>query len=402
MLEISQRTLNMGTENSFVVLDKVNQMLSEGKPVISFCIGQPDFRTPDVINDSAINAINNGKSTYTPSTGIPELRKAVAGYFSRTRKIDVNPNSVVIGCGGKPFILYTIASVTQPGQGHEVIFPNPGYPIYSSQTIAQGAKPVLLPLLEEKKYNFDIFDLKRKMNDKTRLLVINSPQNPTGGVLSKDELYEIAEVVKQFPKCWVLTDEVYSELVFDTEFNSIAAIPGMQERTVILDSSSKTFAMPGWRVGYAANEKLAPHLTRWVTNTDSCAPHLCQCAMVDALNHEKSWEEARKMKKVFHERRDLIVELLNGVPGFRCLKPGGAFYAWPNVTETCKMLGCEDSNVLRERILDELNVACLSDNHFGHRNEGEGEHLRFSYATSTEHIREGVARIKKWVEENKN
>ncbi|MBT4824160.1 pyridoxal phosphate-dependent aminotransferase [Candidatus Woesearchaeota archaeon] len=390
----------MGTENSFVVLAKVNKLIAEGKPIISFCIGQPDFRTPENINQVAIKAINDGKSTYTASDGIPELKKAAADYFTKTRKVHVTPESVVVGSGGKPFIMYTIGSVTQPGQGHEVIFPNPGYPIYSSQTIAQGAKPVPLPLLEEKKYNFDMDDLKKKMNANTRLLILNSPQNPTGGVLSKDELYEIAEIVKPYPNCWVYSDEVYSELVFDGEFNSIVSVPGMQERTVIVDSSSKTFAMPGWRIGYAANEKLAPHLARWVTNTDSCATHLCQHAAVEALNHESSWAEVRKMKKVFDERRNIIVDGLNSIPGFRCLKPGGAFYAWPNVTEACEKLGCKDSEELRERILNETHVAVLSDNHFGTRNEGEGQHIRFSYATSTDHIKEGIARLKKWVEDN--
>ena len=401
-MEISKRTQQLGTENAFVVLGEVNKMLAEGKDIISFCIGQPDFRTPEPINNAAIKAINDGKSTYTASQGIPELRKAVADYYTRSRGVSFDPEHIVIGCGGKPFIHHTIASVTDESQGHEVIFPNPGYPIYSSQTLAQGAKPIALPLLEDKKYNFNIDDLKRKINDNTRLLILNSPQNPTGGVLSKDELYEIAEVVKQFPKCWVYSDEVYSELVFDEQFQSIAAVPGMKEKTVVADCCSKTFAMPGWRIGYAANEKLTPHITKWVTNTASCAPHLCQWAVVEALNHEKSWEEVRRMGGIFKERRDIIVDLLNQVPGFKCLRPGGAFYVWPNVSETCEMLGCKNSEELRERILKEVGVACLSDIHFGNYNEGEGQHLRFSYATSTEHIKEGMIRIKKWVEDNKN
>ncbi|MFH1440259.1 MAG: pyridoxal phosphate-dependent aminotransferase [Candidatus Woesearchaeota archaeon] len=403
-LEVSERTDNMGTENSFVVLAEVNRMIAEGKDVLSFCIGQPDFRTPENINQAAIKAINDGKSTYTASRGIPELRKAAADYFTRTRKVNIDPESVVISCGAKPLIMFVIASVTQFGQGHEVIFPNPGYPIYSSQTIAQNAKPVKLPLLENKNYNFDIDDLKKKINDKTRLLIINSPQNPTGGVLSEDELYDIAELLERYPKCWVYSDDVYSELAFDSEFKSIASILDMKKRTIITDSVSKTFAMPGWRIGYAANEKLAPHLTRWMTNTEACATHHCQWAAVEALNAKKSWDEVKKMKAVFKERRDIIVDGLNSIQGFKCLKPGGAFYVWPNVTEACKATGCKDSEELRKRLLNETNIACLSDIHFGERNAGEGlnegEHLRFSYATATDQIKQGINRVKEWVEKN--
>lgn len=399
-LEISERTLNMGTENAFVVLAEVNKLLAEGKPVISFCIGQPDFRTPENVNEAAIKAIMDGKSTYTASPGIPELRKAVAEYFNRTRKIDAKPEHVVVGCGGKPFIMYTIGTVTQPGQGHEVIYPNPGYPIYCSQIITQGATPVPLPLLESKNYNFDIDDLKKKINDKTRLLILNSPQNPTGGVLNEDELYEIAEILEKYPKCWVYSDEVYSEIVFDSEFKSISSIPSMKERTIVVDCCSKTFAMPGWRIGYAYNKKLAHYLALWITNTDSCAPHPCQWAAVEALNGKQSWDEAKRMRQKFKERRDVIVNGLNTIPGFKCRSPGGAFYVWPNVTEACRLTGCKDSEELRARLLKEANVAALSDIHFGSRNAGEGEHLRFSYATNTKHIIEGVARVKTWVVEN--
>jgi aspartate/methionine/tyrosine aminotransferase len=260
---------------------------------------------------------------------------------------------------------------------------------------------VPLPLLENKKYNFGIDDLKKKINDKTRLLILNSPQNPTGGVLGEDELHEIAEVLDKYPKCWVYSDEVYSELAFDSEFKSISTIPSMKERTVVVDCCSKTFAMPGWRLGYAYNEKLAPYLTTWVTNTDSCAPHMCQWAGVEALNGKLSWDEAKRMRQKFKERRDVIVNELNKIPGFKCLSPGGAFYVWPNVTEACKLTGCKDSEELRSRILKETNVAALSDIHFGSRIPGEGQHLRFSYATNTALIKEGIARIKTWVEENR-
>ncbi|MBS3122290.1 pyridoxal phosphate-dependent aminotransferase [Candidatus Woesearchaeota archaeon] len=398
-LEISERTQHMGTENSFVVLGEVNRMLKEGKPVLSFCIGQPDFPTPQNIKDACIKALKDGKTGYTASAGIPELRKAVADYLSRTRHIKVDPDSVIIDCGGKPFIMYVISTVTQPYQGHEVIYPNPGYPIYQSQTIAQAAKPVPLPLLERKGYVFDIDDLKKRINNKTRLLVLNSPQNPTGGVLSKDELFQIAEIVEKYPKCWVFSDEIYSQIVYDHEFNSIASIKNMQERTIIMDGLSKAYSMPGWRIGFISNAKIAKHIGTWVTNITSCAPHMCQWAGVEALNGPQ--DETKKMIKVFKERRSIIVDGLNSIPGFKCLRPGGAFYAWPNVTEACKLISAKDSEELRTRLLNEANVAALSDNHFGSRNVGEGEHLRFSYATATEQIKEGIKRVKEFMEKNK-
>jgi len=399
MPEISERTRNLGTENAFVVLKEVNDLVSQGRDIVNFCIGQPDFDTPEHIKEAAIKAIREGKTGYTPSPGISELREAVAEYFSETRNIDVKPEWVVVANGAKPFIYYTILSVTDYGKGEEVLYPNPGFPIYESQIRANGAVPVPLPLLESKGYAFDVEYLESRITEKTRLLILNSPHNPTGGVLDRDTLEQIADIVKRHENLWVFSDEIYSRIVHDGEFVSIASFPGMQERTIIVDRVSKSYAMTGWRIGFAANEKLAPHLSRWVTNTDSCAAHPNQYAALAALTGPQ--DESEKMIMTFKRRRDIIVEGLNKIEGITCLKPGGAFYAWPNVTEACKLVGVKDSEEFRRRLLYDAGVAVLSDIHFGHRNEGEGEHIRFSYATSEENIREGLKRIERYIQENR-
>jgi aspartate/methionine/tyrosine aminotransferase len=399
MATISRRSRELGTENAFVVLAEVGKLVAEGKDIVSFCIGQPDFPTPEHIREAAIKAIHDGHHGYTPSPGIPELRKAVADYFTRTRKVTVEPDDVVAGCGGKPFIGYTVLSVTDYGEGHEVIYPNPGFPIYRSQIEAHGAVPVPLNLREARGFNFDIEELRRLVTDKTRLLILCSPGNPNGNVLSREELDEVASIVARHENLWVYSDEVYSALVYDGEFQSISASSGMLERTIIADSASKTYAMTGWRIGYAANKELAPSFTRWVTNTDSCPPHPNQHAVVEALNAPQT--EAEKMAAVFKERRTRIVDGLNAIEGVTCLNPGGAFYVWPNVTEACKLVGAADSEELRKRLLYEAGVAVLADIHFGTRVEGEGEHVRFSYASSFEAIDDGLARFDDFVKKNK-
>jgi aspartate/methionine/tyrosine aminotransferase len=230
------------------------------------------------------------------------------------------------------------------------------------------------------------------VNDKSRLLILNSPHNPTGGVLSREELEEIAGIVLEHENLWVYSDEVYSRMVHDGEFHSIASIPGMQERTIIVDGVSKTYAMTGWRLGWASNMALAPVFSRWMTNTQSCANHISQYAAIEAL--EGPQEQADRMMAIFKTRRDIIVDGLNQIKGVRCLTPGGAFYVWPNVTEACRKVGAGDSEVLRKKLLHEAGVAVLADIHFGPRVKGEGQHIRLSYATSEEQIREGLRRIK--------
>jgi aspartate/methionine/tyrosine aminotransferase len=395
MLEISERTKSLGTENAFVVLNEVNELLRKGKDIVNFCIGQPDFDTPEYIKQAAIKAIKEGKTGYTASPGIPELREAVANYFSKTRRINVKPDSVVVSSGGKPFIGYTILSVTDYGKGDEVLYPNPGFPIYESLIVANGAVPVPLPLLESKSYSFDLEYLKSKINKKTRLLILNSPHNPTGAILDGKTLRAVADIIQQYDNLWVFSDEVYCHMAHDSKSESIASIPGMQERTILVDSASKTYAMTGWRIGYASNEKLSPYLSKWVTNTDSCAAHPNQYAALAALTGPQ--DESYRMMLSFKKRRDLIVEGLNKIEGIKCLSPGGAFYAWPNVTKACKLVGVKDSEEFRKRLLYDAGVAVLSDIHFGHRNKGEGEHIRFSYATSEENIKEGLRRIEHYI-----
>jgi aspartate/methionine/tyrosine aminotransferase len=307
------------------------------------------------------------------------------------RGIDIAPDEVVVGAGAKPFIGYAIASVTDYGAGDEVIFPVPGFPIYESQIVANGAVPVGLPLREARGFAFDPGELEARIGPKTRLLILNTPHNPTGGLLTRADLEAIAEVLRRHPEVWVYADEIYSKLVYDGDFVSIATLPGMRERTIISDGASKTYAMTGWRIGFTANATLAPVFTRWITNTESCASQISQWAALAALTGPQ--DEADRMKASFHRRRDLIVRLLNEVPGFSCASPGGAFYAWPNVTEACARVGAKDSEELRKRLLHEAGVAVLADIHFGPRVQGDGQHIRFSYAASEAAIEEGVRRI---------
>lgn len=392
---LSRRGEVLGTENAFVVLAEVNALARSGRDIVSFCIGQPDFPTPGNVQDAAIAAIRAGKHGYTPSAGIDELRGAVARDLGTRRGIEVDPEDVVVAGGAKPFIAYAIASVTDFGSGDEVIYPVPGFPIYESQIVANGALPVPIFLRESRDFAFDPAELEAKLSEKTRLLILNSPQNPTGGVLDAEALDAIAAILAEHPQVWVYSDEIYSRLVYDGRFASIASRPGMQERTLIVDGASKTWAMTGWRLGYAANRALAPALTRWMTNTESCASQISQWAALAAIDGPQ--DAVTLMHTRFRERRDLIVRLLNEVPGISCRSPGGAFYAWPNVTEACRIVGAADSEAFRKELLHEAGVAVLADTHFGRRVPGDGQHIRLSYATSTQAIEEGVRRIAAFV-----
>jgi aspartate/methionine/tyrosine aminotransferase len=383
MPEISRRAASLGTENAFVVLAEVNALARAGKDIISFCIGQPDFPAPEHVQEAAIRAIKGGKHGYTPSAGIDELRQAAARYLAQMRGgLPIRPEDVVVGAGAKPFIAYAILSTTDYGAGDEVIYPNPGFPIYESQILANGAVPKPIYLREAKGFSFEIADLERLLNKKTKLLILNYPHNPTGGSFTKDELFKIAEVLKKHPQVWVYADEIYSRLVFNETFFSIAQVPGMYERTIISDGASKTWAMTGWRIGFTSNPVLAPHFTRWITNTESCASQISQWAAVEAINGP---QDAAEMMKV---------------PGVKCLTPGGAFYVWPNVTEACRMIGAADSEEFRKRLLNEAGVALLADIHFGARVPGEGQHVRFSYAASKQAIEAGVARMADFIKKN--
>ena len=392
---LSRRAESLGTENAFVVLAEVNALARSGKDIVSFCIGQPDFPTPTHVQDAAIEAIRGGKHGYTPSAGIDELRVAAARDLGTRRGLDIPPEHVVVGAGAKPFIAYTIASVTDYGAGDEVIYPVPGFPIYESQILANGAVPVPIYLREAREFAFDPADLEAKITPQTKLLILNTPHNPTGGMLRGDDLDAIAEILARHPQVWVFADEIYSRLAYAGTFQSLATRPGMQARTIISDGASKTWAMTGWRIGYVANRTLAPLFTRWITNTDSCASQISQWAAVEAISGPQDAADA--MRASFLERRDLIVGLLNNVPGIACKVPGGAFYAWPNVTEACRVTGCADSEAFRKRLLLEAGVAVLADTHFGRRVPGDGQHIRFSYAASHPAINEGVRRVDAFV-----
>ena len=398
MSAISRRTSELGTENAFVVLAEVSDLQRQGKDVISFCIGQPDFPTPVNIQEAAIRAIRDNKHGYTPSAGILELREAVARDIGQRRGIPVNPDDVVVGAGAKPFIAYSILSVTDHGAGDEVIYPNPGFPIYESQIRALGAVPVPIPLHEAHGFNFELDELESRITPKTRLLILNSPHNPTGGIIPCPVMEAIADILLKHPQVWIFADEVYSRLVYEGDFISIAQLPGMQERTIICDGASKTWAMTGWRLGYVANRTLAPAFGRWVTNTVSCASHISQWAAVEAISGPQ--DAAEQMRDHFMERRNLIVNLLNQVSGVRCHNPGGAFYVWPNVTEACALIGARDSEEFRSRLLHEAGVAVLADIHFGSRVSNEGQHIRISYAASRQAIEQGVARLADFIRAN--
>ncbi|MGA8054288.1 MAG: pyridoxal phosphate-dependent aminotransferase [Burkholderiales bacterium] len=398
MPKVSRRTAELGTENAFVVLAEVNDLVRQGRDIISFCIGQPDFHTPTNVQDAAVRAIREGRHGYTPSAGIPELREAAARYLGAMRGLAIAPEHVVVGSGAKPFIAHTILSTTDHGVGDEVIYPNPGFPIYESQIKACGAVPVPLALKEARDFAFDPAELEERITRRTKLLILNSPHNPTGGILTRADLEAIAAILRRHPQVWVYADEIYSRLVHTGEFHSIASLSGMYERTIISDGASKTWAMTGWRIGFASNPVLAPEFTRWVTNTDSCASHVSQWAAVEAIVGPQDAAEA--MKHSFRERRDLIVRLLNEVPGVTCRIPGGAFYAWPNVTEACRMIGVADSEEFRKRLLYDAGVAVLADIHFGARIPGEGQHIRFSYAASKAAIERGVERMAEFVRKN--
>ena len=394
-MQIAKRMDRLGTETAFEVLAEVNKLKAAGKDVISFALGEPDFDTPQSIKDAGIKAIDDNYTHYSPSVGILPLRESIANYISESRAIEVRPEEVVVTPGAKPIVFDAILSCIN--EGEEVIYPNPGYPIYESIVNLMGGKAVPLPLLEEKSFSFAKEELKRKVTPKTKMIIINSPQNPTGAILSQDDLETIAEIAIE-NDLWVLPDEVYSKIIYEGKFQSIISIAGMKERTILVDGFSKTYAMTGWRLGFGImNQELATHVARIETNVDSCTATFTQYAGVEALNG--SQEKSRAMVAEFKERRDLIHQELNNIKGVKCLKPKGAFYIYPNVTEACRNLSFRSSNELQQYLLHKANVAVLARSCFGKRNQGEKEeYIRLSYVTSTENIIEGIKRIKKAIE----
>ncbi len=392
---MAKRMTRLGTETAFEVLAEVNRLKAEGQDIISFALGDPDFDTPRNIKDTAAKAINDGYTHYSPSAGILPLRESIAHYISETRGIEVTPEEVVVTPGAKPIVFDSILSCIN--EGDEVIYPNPGYPIYESVINFIGGKSVPLPLLEEKSFSFNPEDLRMRITPKTRMIILNSPHNPTGGILSQNDLETIAETAIQ-ADLWVLSDEVYSKIIYDGEFRSIISIPGMKDRTILVDGFSKTYAMTGWRLGFGIMKKeLAVHIARIETNVDSCTATFTQYAGIEALKGPQA--ESSAMIAEFQKRRDLIHQELNKIKGIECLKPKGAFYIYPNVTEACRNLDLRDSKELQQYLLHKASVAVLARNCFGKRNEREKEeYIRLSYVTSRENIIEGVKRIKKAIE----
>jgi aspartate aminotransferase len=381
-IKYAKRMQNLGTETAFEVLAKAKKLEAEGKSIIHLEIGEPDFSTPENIVQAAIKSLMAGDTHYTPSAGTLEVRTSIAKYISKTRGIEVTPDEVVMTPGGKPIIFFTIIALVEDGD--EVIYPNPGFPIYESMINFMGGKSVPLPLKEEKGFAFDIEDLKRLVTDRTKMLILNSPQNPTGGILTESDIRAIADVIKD-KDIMVLSDEIYSRLVFEGDHFSIAQIPGFKDRTIILDGFSKTYAMTGWRAGYGVmNVDLAQKVARLMTNSNSCNNAFVMKACIEAL--EGPQDGAEKMREEFIARREIIVDGLNSIPGFSCIMPHGAFYAFPNITKT----GYK-SKELNEHLLYNAGVAALSGTAFGAYGEG---YLRFSYANSRENIKEAIRRIK--------
>jgi aspartate/methionine/tyrosine aminotransferase len=380
-LTLASGVARLGTESAFAVLARARELEREGRDVIHLEIGAPDFPTPAHVSDAAFAAIRAGHTHYCQTAGLPELREAAAAHLSETRGIPVSPERVLVATGAKPFLFFTVLATCEPGD--EVIYPDPGFPIYESAVRWIGATPVPLPLQEERAFGFDPEELARLVTPRTKLVFLNSPQNPTGGVLHEDVLAAAAEILAE-SRAWVLSDEVYSRIVFDRPAASITTFPGMAERTVLLDGFSKTYSMTGWRLGYAAvPEALVDPLVRFTVNSTSCVPPFAQLAGVAAL--EGPQDEPEAMVAEFRRRRDYLVPALNELPGVSCVKPEGAFYAFPNVSGLPI-----PASELADRLLEEAGVAVLGGTAFGSH---ATDNIRISYASSLESLERAIERI---------
>jgi aspartate aminotransferase len=380
--KLAKKMTNLGTETAFEVLARAKALEAQGRDIIHLEIGEPDFDTPQNIKDAAIKAIKDGYTHYNPSAGLMETRKAFARYIGEDRGVEVEPEQIVVTPGAKPIIFFTALALLDPGD--EAVYPNPGFPIYESMINFTGAKAVPLRLEEEHGFACTPEKLDELVNDKTKLVIINSPQNPTGGVLPDEVLDHLAKLAVE-RDFFVLSDEIYSKIVYEGHFSSIYTRPGMPERTVILDGHSKTYAMTGWRLGFGVYPKyLADKVAKLQTNSTSCTATFTQIAGVEALFGPQ--DEPRKMVEEFRARRDLIVEGLNGLPGFRCHKPSGAFYVFPNIEGTGK-----SSKKMETTLMNEAGVAVLAGTSFGKYGEG---YLRLSYANSRENIERAIEKIR--------
>ena len=384
-LRLADRMSRLGTETAFEVLNRARALERQGKDIIHLEIGEPDFDTPENVVNAGVEALRAGWTHYGPSAGLPELRDAIAEEVSRTRGVRVQPEEVVVVPGGKPIIFFSILALVN--KRDEVIYPNPGFPIYESMVNYVGGNAIPVRLREEKDFSLDVDELAHLISDRTRLIILNSPQNPTGGVLDERDIQQIAEVIGD-RNIFVLSDEIYSRLIFEGQHHSIMAEPGFKDRTILLDGFSKTYAMTGWRMGYGVmRPDLAVQIARLMTNSNSCTASFSQIAGVEALQGDQS--SVHHMRDEFRKRRDMFVAGLNRIKGFSCRMPRGAFYVFANVTRT----GWK-SKQLADALLDEAGVACLSGASFGEFGEG---YIRFSVANSMENLARALERIGEWV-----
>jgi len=389
-IRFAERMSRLGTEGAFEVLAKARRLEADGKRIVHLEIGEPDFATPDNIIEAGISALQNGFTHYTPASGIMETRKAVADFVTRMLKTDVDPTEVVLVPGSKNVLLFTLLACIEPGD--EVIIPDPAYPAYHSQVNFIGAIPRLVKLREETGFRMDLDELRSQITPKTRLVIINTPQNPTGGVLTEEDIKTICELVQEHD-LMLVSDEIYSQLVYGFHHVSPLSQPGMRERTVLMDGLSKSYAMTGWRLGYAvAPRELAAKLDTLMINSSSCAAGFTQMAAIEALSTDESERAVHRMVKVFEHRRNLVVDRLSALPGVRCAKPQGAFYAFPNIEGT----GFGERE-LAERLLTEAGVAVLPGTAFG---EGGKGFIRLAYTQSEDELTEGLNRIRGFLEKN--
>ena len=374
----------LGTETAFSVLARAKALEAEGREIIHLEIGEPDFDTPAHVVEAGCKALREGHTHYTPTAGIPELREAIAGDVARSRGIEVGPEQVVVTPGGKPIMFFTILALVD--EGDEVLLPNPAFPIYESMVNFVGGRPIFVPLRQEHGFRFDLDEFSAGLSERTKLVILNSPANPTGGVLTADDISGLADILRERPDVYVLSDEIYSRLLYTDEFASIASEDGLgpDGRTIILDGFSKTYAMTGWRLGYGVMPvTLADEVAKLQVNSNSCTSAATQYAGLAAL--EGPQDAVESMLAEFRTRRDLIVDGLNELPGVECITPQGAFYAFPRITETGHL-----ADKLADLLLDEAGVACLSGTAFGYQGEG---HLRLSYANSHENIIRALERM---------
>jgi aspartate/methionine/tyrosine aminotransferase len=383
---LAEATKRLGTETAFEVLAKARALEAQGREVIHLEIGEPDFETPANIVEAGARALRNGFTHYGPSAGLPEARAAFAEYAGEMRGLEIDPDTVVVTPGAKPVMFFGMMALINPGD--EVIYPNPGFPIYESVIEYLGASAVPLQLREENRFSLDVAELETKISPRTKMLILNTPANPTGGVIPKQDIERVAELVQKHD-FWLLSDEIYSRILYEGEHSSFLSVPGMRERTILLEGHSKAYAMTGWRLGFAvAPKEVANMIGRFMTNCNSCTASFTQVAGIEAVRGPQ--DAAEKMIEEFRKRRDLIVDGLNAIPRLSCLKPSGAFYVFPNIRDT----GLRSAE-LASGLLEEAGVATLAGTSFGAFGEG---YLRMSYANSPENIRKALAAIRAHLE----